>query len=104
MILVTTNEIEGMKIKEVKGYVRGSTVRAKNIGSDILAGLRNIVGGEVKEYTKMIDESRQIAIDRMVKQAEGLGANAIVCLRFSSATVMQGASELMAYGTAVVIE
>ena len=103
MILVTTNEISGEKIKETLGYVKGSTVRAKNIGSDILAGFKNLVGGEIVEYTKMIDESRQIAIDRMVKEAEALGANAIVAIRFSSSTVMQGASELIAYGTAVKI-
>jgi len=104
MILVTTNEIEGRKIKEVKGYVKGSTVRAKNVGKDIIASLKMLVGGEIVEYTNMINESRQIAISRMVKEAEEKGANAIVCMRFASATVMYGASELMAYGTAVVID
>ena len=104
MILVNTEEIKGKKIKETLGYVKGSTVRAKNIGKDILAGLKTLVGGEIIEYTEMINESRQVAIDRMVKEAEKLGANAIVNMRFSSSTVMQGASELMAYGTAVIIE
>jgi len=104
MILVTTEQIEGKKIIETKGYVKGSTVRAKHIGTDILAGFKTLVGGEIKEYTDMIDESRKIAISRMVKEAEEMGANAIVCLRFSSSTVMQGASELIAYGTAVVIK
>lgn len=103
MILVTTEKVPGKEIKEVKGYVKGSTVRAKNIGKDIIASFRTLVGGEIPEYTKMIDESRQIAIARMVTEAEKLGANAIVCMRFSSSTVMTGASELMAYGTAIVI-
>jgi len=104
MILVTTEQIEGKKIIETKGYVKGSTVRAKNLGTDILAGFKTLVGGEIKEYTAMIDDSRKIAISRMVKEAEEMGANAVVCMRFSSSTVMQGASELIAYGTAVVIK
>lgn len=104
MILVTTEQIEGKTIKETIGYVKGSTVRAKHLGTDILASFKTLVGGEIKEYTEMIDESRQIAIARMVEEAEALGANAIVNLRFSSSTVMQGASELIAYGTAVIIK
>lgn len=104
MILVTTNDIPGKEIKTTIGYVKGSTVRAKSIGNDILAGFKNLVGGEITEYTKMIDESRQIAIDRMVGNAKALGANAIVGMRFASSSVMQGASEIIAYGTAVKIK
>ncbi|MEX1376056.1 MAG: heavy metal-binding domain-containing protein [Eubacteriales bacterium] len=104
MIIVTTDTIEGRKIKEVVGYVKGSTVRAKHIGKDIMAGLKTIVGGEISEYTEMMDESRKISIGRMVEDAKSRGANAIVCMRFESATVMQGASEFVAYGTGVVLE
>jgi uncharacterized protein YbjQ (UPF0145 family) len=103
MILVTTDDIAGYEITEVRGYAKGSTVRAKNVGHDIIASLKTLVGGEIKEYTKMIDESRQIAIGRMIEDAKDLGADAVVCMRFSSSTVMAGASELMAYGTAVKI-
>ena len=104
MIIATTDKIEGRKIKEVVGYVKGSTVRAKHIGKDIMAGLKTIVGGEISEYTEMMDESRKISIGRMVKDAESRGANAIVGMRFESATVMQGASEFVAYGTGVILE
>ncbi|MGB3129605.1 MAG: YbjQ family protein, partial [Dehalococcoidia bacterium] len=86
------------------GLVRGSTIRARHIGHDVMAGLRNIVGGEITDYTKMLAESREQAIQRMVQEAEGMGANAIVGTRFVTSMVMSGASELLAYGTAVVIE
>lgn len=104
MIIVTTDKVEGKKIKEVVGYVKGSTVRAKHIGKDIMAGLKTIVGGEIGEYTEMMDESRKIAIGRMVEDAKSKGANAIVAMRFASSAVMQGASEFVAYGTGVVLE
>ena len=104
MIIVTTEAIVGKPIKETLGVVRGSTVRARHVGKDILAALRNIVGGEVQEYTKLLAESREQALDRMTAQAEQLGANAVVCVRFASSEVMGGAAELLAYGTAVVTE
>lgn len=103
MILVNTNEIVGKEIVETLGLVKGSTIRAKNIGKDILSGFRHIVGGELKEYKEMMDEARKIATADMVKEAESLGANAIINIRFTSASVMQGAAEVMAYGTAVKI-
>jgi len=86
------------------GLVRGNTIRARHVGRDIVAGLRNIVGGEIVEYTKMLAEAREQALDRMVEEAEKLGANAVVCLRFTTSYVMGGAAELLAYGTAVVVE
>ncbi|RSK28689.1 YbjQ family protein [Bacillus sp. HMF5848] len=104
MIIVTTNFVPGKEIKELKGFVRGSTVQSKNIGKDILAGLKTIVGGELKEYTEMMEEARQRAIGRMVKDAEAKGANAVIEMRLESSAVMQGASEIIAYGTAVYVE
>lgn len=104
MLIVTTDTIVGKKIVEVLGYVNGQVVMSKNIGKDITSGLRSLAGGELVNYTKMQEESRQIAVDRMVKQAEEMGANAIVGLRFGGASIMQGASEMLAYGTAVRIE
>ena len=104
MIITTTNTVEGKKVKEVIGYVKGSTVRAKHIGKDIMAGLKTIVGGEIAEYTEMMDESRKLAIGRMVEEAESKGANAVVGMRFASSAVMQGASEFVAYGTALILE
>ena len=104
MIVVTTDKIEGKQIVKMLGMVRGSTIRARHIGHDVMAGLRNIVGGEITDYTKMLAESREQAIQRMVQEAEGMGANAIVGTRFVTSMVMSGASELLAYGTAVVIE
>ena len=86
------------------GLVRGNTIRARHIGRDIMAGLRNIVGGEVSEYTKLLAESREQALDRMVEEARSLGANAITDVRFTTSMVMHGAAELLAYGTAVVVE
>ena len=104
MIIVTTEHIPGMKVTEVKGLVRGNAVRARAIGRDITAGLRNLVGGELPEYTKLLTESREMATQRMIERAEELGANAIVSTRFGTAGITQGASELLAYGTAVVAE
>jgi uncharacterized protein YbjQ (UPF0145 family) len=101
MIIVSTEEIEGSPIKETLGLVRGSTVRTRNVGTDIVASLKNIVGGEVTSYTKMLADSREQAIERMTKDAETLGANAIVSVRFTTSSVMAGAAEILAYGTAV---
>ena len=103
MLLTTTPEIPGKRIVKVIGMVKGTTVRARHVGHDVMAGLRNLVGGEVTDYTKMIAESREQAVDRMVAQAEANGANAIVGVGFMTSMVMQGAAELLAYGTAVVI-
>lgn len=104
MIIVTTDYIPGKEIKDVCGLVKGSTVQSKHIGKDIMAGLRTIVGGEITEYTEMMEEARQKAIERMTVDAEKLGANAIVSMRFQTSSIMQNASEIIAYGTAVVIE
>lgn len=101
MILVNSSSIANKEIVETLGLVKGSTIRAKHIGKDIVAGLRHIVGGELKEYTDMIDDARKIAINKMVKEAESLGADAIINIRFSTTAIMQGAAEIMAYGTAV---
>ena len=104
MIIVTTNRITGKRIVRTLGLVRGNTIRARHIGKDIMAVFRNIVGGEVSEYTKLLAESREQALDRMVEEARGLGANAIISLRFSTSMIMGAAAELLAYGTAVVVE
>ena len=104
MILTTSDNIPGKEIKETLGLVRGNTIKAKHIGKDILAGLRNIVGGEIKEYTEALSEARESAINRMTVEAEKLGADAIVCVRFTTSAVMAGAAELLAYGTAVKLE
>lgn len=104
MIITTSDRIEGKRIIETLGLVKGSTIRAKHIGRDITAGLRGIVGGEIAEYTKMMAEAREQAIQRMIEDAEGKGANAIVGVRFTTSMVMSGAAEIMAYGTAVKIE
>jgi uncharacterized protein YbjQ (UPF0145 family) len=104
MLIVTSDEIPGKRIVKVMGMVRGNTIRARHIGRDIMASLRNITGGEIVEYTKMIAESREQALDRMTSEAEALGANAIVALRFTTASMMENAAELLAYGTAVVVE
>ena len=101
MILVNTDFVPGREIAEALGIVRGSTIRAKHIGKDILAGLRTLVGGEIKEYTEMIVESRNEAVQRMETQAAKAGADAVVNVRFVTAQVMAGAAELLAYGTAV---
>ncbi len=104
MILSTTSTIPGKKIIKMLGMVRGNTIRARHIGRDIMAGLRNLAGGEITEYTKLMAESREQAIDRMKEDAQRLGANAIVGVRFTTSMLMGGAAELLAYGTAVVIK
>ncbi|MCA9754631.1 MAG: YbjQ family protein [Candidatus Eisenbacteria bacterium] len=101
MILVTTNDVAGREITEVLGLVRGSTIRARHIGRDILARMRGIVGGEVSEYTKLMGESREQALDRLVQEARELGADAVVGLRFTTSEVMDSAAEILVYGTAV---
>jgi len=101
MITVNTDFVPGHQIAEALGLVRGSTIRAKHVGKDIIAGLRQIVGGEIKEYTEMLVEARNEALRRMEAQAEQVGADAIINVRFVTAQVMQGAAELLAYGTAV---
>ncbi len=104
MIIATTNEVPGYKVKENLGIVKGNTVRARHLGRDILAGFRNIVGGEISDYTKLLAESREQSLDRMIERAQELGADAIICVRFMTSSVMQGAAELLAYGTAVKLE
>ena len=104
MIVSTTEDIAHKRIVRTLGLVRGNTVRTRHLGRDIAALLRNVVGGEVSEYTKLLGEAREQAIDRMVEEAEGLGANAVVAVRFSTSMVMSAAAELLAYGTAVIIE
>jgi len=101
MIITTTSTVPGNEITEILGVARGSTVRARNIGRDIFAGLKNIVGGEIEEYTKLQAQSREQAMQRMVKDAERLGADAVINVRFGTSMVMQGAAEMLAYGTAV---
>ena len=104
MIVVTTDSVEGKRVVRTLGLVRGNTIRARHLGKDIMAALRGIVGGEVSEYTKLMAESREQALDRMVEEARGIGANAILSARFQTSMVMQGAAELLAFGTAVVVE
>jgi len=104
MILATTDFIAGKAVTEYKGFVQGSTVQSKHIGRDFMAGLKTIVGGEIKGYTEMMESARQVAIQRMIQDAEQKGANAIIGVKFQTSAVMQGASEIMAYGTAVVVE
>jgi uncharacterized protein YbjQ (UPF0145 family) len=101
MIVTTATEVPGYKVAQVLGIVKGNTVRARNIGRDIGAGLKNIVGGEIKTYTDMISHAREEAINRMVNQAIDMGAHAIIGVRFMTSMIMQGASEMLAYGTAV---
>ncbi len=104
MIITTQDELAEFRITQTLGLVRGNTIRARHVGKDIIAGLRSLVGGEIGEYTKMLAESREQALDRMAEEARRLGADAIVCLRFTTSPVMQGAAELLAYGTAVKTE
>ena len=104
IVICTTPNLEGKRILETLGLVSGNTIRARHVGTDIIAGFRNVIGGEMKGYTKMLAEARDEALQRMVKQAEDLGANAILSVRFSSSTVREGASEILAYGTAVRVE
>ncbi|MBA7614279.1 hypothetical protein ES703_21542 [subsurface metagenome] len=104
MIVVTSSVIEGRRIVKTLGMVKGSTIRARHLGRDISAGLRSLIGGEIKEYTKLMAEAREEAIQRMVEQAEEMKANAIVDTRFVTSMVISGASELLVYGTAVVVK
>ena len=104
MIVVTTPTIEGKKITKIFGIVRGNTVRARHLGKDILAVLKNLVGGEIEEYTKLMGESREQSLDRMTSEAKALGANAIINCRFSTSYIMQNAAEILVYGTAVYVE
>jgi uncharacterized protein YbjQ (UPF0145 family) len=104
MILSTADTIEGRKIVKVLGIVRGNSIRARHLGHDIAASLKNLVGGEIHDYTKLMAESREQAIDRMIEAAQSMGANGIVAVRLTTSSVMQGAAELLAYGTAVIIE
>ncbi len=104
MIVATSEQIAGYRIKETKGQVFGVVVRSRGLGGNIVAGLRSLVGGEIKEYTQLLEEARRHALDRMVKNAESMHANAVVTMRFDSAEIGQTMSEIVAYGTAVVIE
>ncbi|MBN3553573.1 YbjQ family protein [Fictibacillus nanhaiensis] len=104
MIVVTTENIKGYDVKEVKGSAFGVVVRARGIGGDIMAGLRGILGGEIKEYTSMLEDARKQAVDRMVKNATEMGGNAIIMMRFDSGEMGNNMSEIVAYGTVVVIE
>ena len=104
MIIVTSENIAGKRVVRTLGLVRGNTVRARHIGRDILAGLRNIVGGEVHEYAKLVAESREQSLDRMSAEAAELGANAVIAARFTTSVLMGGAAELLAIGTAVIVE
>jgi len=104
MMIVTSSQIVGQKIVKTFGMVKGNTIRARSIGKDILAGLKQLVGGEIEEYTKLLAEAREQALDRMIADAESMGANAVVDVRFSTSEVMNAAAEILAYGTAVVVE
>lgn len=104
MIITTTETIPGKRVAKTLGLVRGNTIRARHVGRDILAALRNLVGGEIREYTKLMGESREQSLDRMTDEATRLGANAVVGVRFSTSYLSAGAAELLAYGTAVVLE
>ncbi len=104
MLVVTLDEIPGKRIVKVVGLVRGNTIRARHLGHDVIASIKNMVGGEIADYTKMIAESREQALDRMVEHARANGANAVVGVRFSTCEMMEHAAEILAYGTAVVLE
>ena len=104
MLIATTETIAGHDIAQTLGLVRGNTIRARHVGRDITAALRNLVGGEVTEYTKMVAESREQALDRMVAEAESLGADAVVAVRFTTSVITSGAAELLAVGTAVKLQ
>ena len=104
MNVVTTPNVPGKTVVRTLGLVRGNTIRARHVGKDIMAAMRNLVGGEVTEYAKLLAESREQALDRMVEQAEVLDANAVIGLQFQTSVIMGGAAEMMAYGTAVVVE
>ena len=104
MIVVTTDSVAGQRIGEVLGLVRGSSIRSKHAGKDVIATLRNVAGGEIFEYTKMLAQAREQAVDRMIEEAQMLGADAIVAVRFQTSMVMRGAAEMLAYGTAVQLD
>ncbi len=104
MLIATTPEIQGKRIVRTVGLVRGNTIRARHLGKDILAGFKMLIGGEIKEYTKLMAESREQSLDRLTDEAQSLGANAVVSLRFTTSTLAGGAAELLAYGTGVVVE
>src|SRR6056297_288106 len=104
MIITTTDTIPGKNITRTYGLVRGNTIRARHMGKDIMAGFKNMVGGEIADYTKMMAESREQAIDRLIADAEALGANAVVGVRFTTTSMMQSAAELLVYGTAVELK
>lgn len=103
-IVTTLEHVPGYRVRKVLGVVSGSVVRARSIGRDIVAGFRNLAGGEIKEYTELMAESRDLAIRRMIEKARAMGANAVIGMRFSTSAIMSGAAEVMAYGTAVVLE
>ncbi|MBW3163682.1 YbjQ family protein [Ferrimonas balearica] len=104
MIITNIETIPGKTITQHLGLVQGNTVRAKHVGRDLMAGLKNIVGGELKGYTELLNEAREEAVGRMIEQAQAIGANAVINVRFSTSSVTSGAAELFAYGTAVVVE
>ena len=104
MITTTSETIAGKKVVRMLGLVRGNTVRARHLGRDIKSVFKNIIGGEIRDYTKLMGESREQALDRMIQQAEQLGANAVISVRFTTSAIMGGAAEILAYGTAVVTE
>ncbi len=104
MLVTTTHDVAGKRIARTIGLVRGNTIRARHVGRDFMAGLKNMIGGEISEYTKMIAECREEALDRMIAQAEENGANAVVGVRFATSEMMEHAAELLAYGTAVILE
>lgn len=104
MIVATSGEVAGKRIMKTLGIVRGNTIRARHIGKDIVAAFKNLLGGEIEEYTKLLAESREQSIDRMTAEAESLGANAILDIRFSTSYIMANAAEILVYGTAVVVE
>jgi len=103
MIIVTTPEVPNKKIIKVHGIARGSTVRARNVGRDIFAGIKNLVGGEIKEYTRLQADAREEALQRLITDARKMSANAVINVRFTTSVIMQGTSEMLAYGTAVTV-
>jgi uncharacterized protein YbjQ (UPF0145 family) len=104
MLISTLEQVPGQRIVKVLGLVKGNTIRARHLGHDLMAGLKNMVGGEIADYTKMVAEAREQALDRMVAQARANGANAVVGVRFATCEMMEHAAEMLAYGTAVVVE
>jgi len=104
MLITTQDQFTEYEITQTMGLVRGNTIRARHVGKDIMASLRNLVGGEITEYTKMLAESREQAIDRMIANAKSMGADAVVCMRFTTSSIAEGSAELLAYGTAVKIQ